>query len=213
VLSAQVPGKVRDIDGNVYKTLTIGKQVWMAENLETTRFSDGISIPWVKDNMEWQQSTGPAYTWYANDPAMKDAYGALYNWHTISSGRLCPAGWHVPSNKEWSELTDFLGGTNMPGTPIQMDGELKSTRTEPQDHPRWDKPNNGATNITGFTAHPAGSRNFAGFFLGLGQFGFWWTSTSQYGQSWYRGMRYDNSDVFRATGNLNNGYSVRCVKD
>jgi len=216
MLFGQEPAELRDIDGNVYDTRTIGKQVWMVENLKTTRLNNGERIPVVTDGMVWQTTSDPACCWYENDPSAGDGYGALYNWYAVSSGRLCPAGWHVPSHEEWSDLTSFLGGTGIPGTQILMEGELKSTRTSPMDHPRWEKPNTGAVNSSGFSALPAGSRNFAGFYLGLGRHGFWWTSSAANYPSnyaWYRGMRHDNSDVFMTNGNMNNGYSVRCVKD
>jgi uncharacterized protein (TIGR02145 family) len=216
-LSAQSFGKVRDIDRNEYVTVIIGKQEWMAENLKTTRFNDGTKIPITADNMEWCSKFTPVYSWYENNvTTYKDAYGALYNWYTVGTGKLCPAGWHVPTHEEWSELTDYLGGINIPGTPILLEGELKSIRTVPDDHPRWDSPNKGATNKSGFTALPGGHRSYLGIFNYLGKFGFWWTSTQANYPSYYayyRGMRYDNSDVFMTSGNMRNGFSVRCVRE
>ena len=212
-LSAQTASTVKDIDGNEYPTVVIGEQEWMAENLKTTRLNDGTRIPLIKDNMEWCSKFTPVFSWYENnESAYKNAYGALYNWYTVGTGKLCPTGWHVPTDKEWSELTDHLEGTNMPGTSILMNGELKSTRTAPDNHPRWNKPNTGATNKNGFTALPGGQRSYLGTFNYLGKFGFWWTSTET-NYAMCRGMRYDNSDVFMTSVNMRNGYSVRCVRD
>jgi len=214
LLSAQNQDIVRDIDGNEYPTVIIGEQEWMAENLRTTKFNDGIPIPWVKDTVQWGSLITPGLSWYNNEPANKTTYGGLYNWYAVNTEKLCPNGWQVPSHTEWSVMTDYLGGINVPGTAIQMKGELKSTRTAPDDHPRWDRPNTGATDETGFAALPGGSRSYVGVFNYIGQFGFWWSSdesSPDYG--WYRGMRHDNSDVFMTSGHKNNGLSVRCLRE
>ncbi len=102
---------ITDIDGNVYHAITIGKQVWMAENLRTTRYNDGTGIPFIVDNATaWYELHAPGYCWYDDDMFNKDIAGALYNWHAVNTGKLCPKGWHVPSDNEWTILTDFLGG-------------------------------------------------------------------------------------------------------
>jgi uncharacterized protein (TIGR02145 family) len=101
---------VKDIDGNVYKTVTIGKQVWMAENLKTAKYNDGKTIPLVTDNTEWSNLSAPAYCWYNNDIANKEVYGALYNWYTVNTNKVCPKGWHIPIDAEWTTLTTYLGG-------------------------------------------------------------------------------------------------------
>ena len=213
-LSAQASGKVRDIDGNEYSTIIVGKQEWMVENLKTSKLNNGSRIALIRDDMEWQASTDAAYSWYENnEAAYKEVYGALYNWYAVNTGKLCPRGWHVPGHDEWSELCNYLGAEDMPGGPVLMNGELKSTRTVPDDHPRWDGPNTGATNKSGFTALPGGNRSYLGIFNYIGKFGFWWTSTESYNYAWYRGMRYDNSDVFMTSGNMKNGLSVRCLCD
>jgi uncharacterized protein (TIGR02145 family) len=147
-----------DVDNNTYKVVKIGTQVWMAENLKTTRYNDGSAIPLVTDNTEWNNLTTPGYSWYNNDSATyAQTYGALYNWYTVETGNLCPTGWHVPSDAEWTTLTDYLGGEAIAG------GKLKETGTA-----HWDSPNTGATDETGFTAFPGGNRTKNGPFSNLG---------------------------------------------
>jgi uncharacterized protein (TIGR02145 family) len=146
------PGEVTDVDGNVYKTLTIGTQIWMTENLKTTKYSDGSDIPRVTDNTEWSSLTTGALCWYKNDEATyRNLYGAYYNFHAVNTGKLCPTGWHVPTDTEWTELTTYLGGINNTG------GKLKETGTIFASPPGlWRHPNTDATNETGFTARPGG---------------------------------------------------------
>jgi len=120
-LSAQPASTVKDIDGNEYPTVVIGEQEWMAENLKTTRFNDGTSIPLVTDELKWNRTFSPAYTWYNNDKDQyKDAYGALYNWYAVNTEKLCPQGWHVPTEAEWSILTDYLGGKTIAGGKMKI---------------------------------------------------------------------------------------------
>jgi uncharacterized protein (TIGR02145 family) len=193
---------VADIDGNVYQTVTIGTQVWMVENLKTTRYNDGTVIPLITDNDTWAALTTPGYCWYNNDStAYKSTYGALYNWYTVNTGKLAPTGWHVPADSEWTVLTDYLGGWDAAG------GPLKDTGTA-----HWVPPNIGATNETGFTALPGGMRE--DIFMNIGSYGFWWSSTTyDASSSWYRFAHYDNA-FFRMDNNpATFGYSVRCVKD
>ena len=140
---------IKDIEGNVYKTIAIGKQVWMTENLKTTKFNDGTSIPMVTENEAWIKLTTPAYSWYNNDStANKNTYGALYNWYTVKTNKLCPAGWHVPTDAEWVALITYLEGFTVAG------GKMKEKGIE-----HWKSPNEGATNETGFTALPGGYRS------------------------------------------------------
>ena len=108
---------VTDVDGNTYKTVIIGTQVWMAENLKTTKYNDGIQIPLVTDPITWINLKSAAYCWYNNDLATnKNIYGAIYNWLVVNTGKLCPIGWHVPSDTEWTTLTTFLGGELINGS-------------------------------------------------------------------------------------------------
>lgn len=203
-----------DIDGNVYPIVIIGSQEWMAENLKTTRLNDGARIPEVTGDAEWGHLTGPGYCWYNNDEdTNKDGYGTLYNCYAVQTHKLCPRGWHVPSDDEWTILTDYFKGEVAPGGQILLRGELKSKRMAPGEPPRWDAPNTGATNISGFTALPGGQRGHTGLFNYIGRFGFWWSTTDNGSHALCRGMRYDNEHVFRTNENKNKGLSVRCVKD
>src|SRR5664279_5386678 len=127
---------LQDIDGNVYKNVTIVKQILMAENLKTTKFNDGTSIPLVRENSAWKDMNSPSFCWYNNDATTnKNNYGALYNWYTVNTNKLCPSGWHVPSDAEWTTLRTYLGGDSVAG------GKLKETGTT-----HWKSPNTGATN-------------------------------------------------------------------
>jgi len=193
---------VKDIDGNVYKTVKIGNQIWMAENLKVTKLNDGTAIPLVIDDKAWGCLITPGYCWF--HPESARTYEALYNWYTVNTGNLCPAGWHVPTNAEWTTLTDYLGGKDIAG------GKLKEADTT-----HWNSPNTGATNETGFTALPGGMRDQDGIFSIAGDYGYWWSTTEinildAYG--WL--MSYDGSFVGRI-GNLTKlyGISVRCLKD
>ena len=137
---------VTDIDGNVYHTVKIGTQVWMVENLKTTKYNDGTPIPLVTANSSWAILTTPGYCFYNNDANVNKAtYGAMYNWYIVNTGKLCPAGWHVPIDAEWTTLTNYLGSENAAG------GKLKEFGIS-----HWVTPNDGTTNSSGFTALPAG---------------------------------------------------------
>ena len=198
------PGSVYDSDGNVYNTIVIGTQEWLRENLRTSKYNDGSSIPLVTDNTAWSNLITPGYCWYNNDAATyKATYGALYNWYTVNTGKLCPTGWHVPSDAEWTTLTTYLGGENVAG------GKLKETSTA-----HWYSPNAGATNETNFTALPGGSRDFDGSFYGIGNYCDLWSSTeSNTDNAWDWGMYYLDSIIYRDYYNKRDGFSVRCVRD
>jgi uncharacterized protein (TIGR02145 family) len=197
-------GTVTDIDGNLYHTITIGTQVWLVENLKTTRYNDGASIPLITESSAWGNLDTPGYCWYDNDAANKDTYGSLYNWFAVNNGNLAPAGWHVPTDAEWTMLTTFLGGESIAG------GKLKETGWS-----HWRTPNAGATNESGFTALPAGHRDINGTFSAMDDDGYWW-SVSEYGttgKAWYRNMNYNYAGVVSVSSNKKNGHSVRCIKD
>jgi uncharacterized protein (TIGR02145 family) len=197
---------VKDIDGNLYSTVKIGNQVWMAENLKTTKLKYGGTIPLVTDNTAWSNLTTPGYCWYNNDEATnKDTYGALYNWYTISTTNLCPMGWHVPTDIDWTTLITYLGGNSVAG------GKLKETGTA-----HWLSPNAGATNETGFTALPGNLRVNDGTFggaSGIGS-GYWWSSTVYDTMNAYLciiSSSYGSINI--GGGNKKFGHSVRCLKD
>jgi uncharacterized protein (TIGR02145 family) len=193
-----------DPDNNNYGVVTIGTQVWMADNLKTTKFSDASPIPLVTDNTAWSNLSTPGYCWYDNDESTnKDTYGALYNWYTVGAGNLCPAGWHVPSDAEWEFLVTYLGGASITG------GKLKETGTA-----HWADPNTGATNETGFTARPGGTRTSSAIYKYITILGYWWASTEASASSaWYRNIYNNNSSLLKNNFTKTNGFSVRCLKD
>lgn len=202
-------GAIIDYDGNIYQTVTIGTQTWMAENLKVTHYRNGDAIPNVTGNSQWFGLLTGAYCWYSNDISWKDAYGALYNWYTVVDSRgLCPASWHTPTDAEWTILTNYLGGTGIAG------GKMKSTRTAPDSHPRWNSPNTGATNESGFSGFPGGYRDFDGPFYYIGTTNYFWSS-SELGSynAWIRYMDYNVSYVSRILIIKQVGFSVRCVRD
>jgi uncharacterized protein (TIGR02145 family) len=199
---------VTDIDGNVYHTVTIGTQVWMVENLKTTRYNNGISIPLVTDVTAWYNLITPGYCWYNNDINYKDIYGALYDWYTVNTGKLAPTGWHVPSDAEWTILTDFLGGESVAG------GKMKTIGTIEAGTGLWFAPNTGATNESGFTALPGGNRLYSGVFYDIGNTGFWWSSTeTATNTAWYRILNRNFSIFYTYDYAENVGFSVRCVRN
>ncbi len=198
------PNKVTDIDGNVYHTVRIGTQVWMVENLKTTKYRDGTSIPNITDNTAWSNLTTGAYCDYNNGPSNSATYGRLYNWYAATDARgICPTGWHVPSDAEWTTLVNYFGGDSVAG------GKLKEAGTT-----HWASPNTGATNESGFTAFPGGYRQSNGSFDDIGIVGYWWSATgTDAATAWYRFMGCGNSDVGRNNYGKTGGFSVRCVRD
>ena len=198
---------VTDIDGNVYHQVTIGTQVWLVENLKTTKYRNGDALPNVTVDSVWNNqsitSTG-AYCNYNNDGANILVYGHLYNWYAVNDSRgLAPAGWHIPSKTEWETLTTYLGGDTLAG------GKLKEAGTA-----HWLAPNTGATNSTGFTAVPGGFRMYSGKSEMIGTFGVWWTSTiSDDFSALNCGMFNDNTEATVSVNRKANGSSIRCIKD
>ena len=200
-------GTLTDQNGNIYKTITIGTQTWMAENLRARTYRNGDSVPVVSSNDTWKGlKTGACCTY--NNLTDLDAiatHGRLYNWYAVNDSRgLAPPGWHIPSDAEWSTLVQFLGGETVAG------GKLKETG---QTH--WQSPNAGATNSSGFTALPSGRREyFDGTFLNLTFNTFWWSSTAyDINYAWYRYLNYDVPNAYRANFHEPYGFAVRCVKD
>lgn len=195
---------ITDIDGNEYPILTIGNQTWMAKNLRTTKFNDGTNIALVTESSIWSNIVSAAYCWYDNDSiANANNYGALYNWYTVETNKLCPTGWHVPSDVEWLELTNYLGGLSIAG------GKLKEVGTT-----HWSCPNAEATNETGFNALSGGAIPYYGGSLNMGLLGTWWSTTKINNYTAW-GWLIDNSSgaVYQRQDNLLTGQSVRCLKD
>jgi uncharacterized protein (TIGR02145 family) len=195
---------VTDVEGNTYKAVKIGNQVWMKENLKTTKSNDGTDIPNVTNSSTWIGLTTPGYVWYNNDISNKNIYGAIYNWHSVNTGKLCPVGWHVPTNTEWTTLVNYIGGNSIAG------GKLKETGFT-----HWLSPNTGATNESGFTALPGSSRDNVGNWGGaIGINGLWWTAdaiSSNTGKRWY--LSNTNSAIVNDWSYKVDGLSVRCIKD
>jgi uncharacterized protein (TIGR02145 family) len=200
-LSAQT---VQDFDGNDYRTINIGKQLWFVDNLKTSHFNDGTLIPLVNESSEWDSLKTGAYCWYNNeDSTHKDIYGALYNWYAVKTEKLCPLGWHVPSNSEWDTLIAFLDGNYIAG------GLMKEVGTT-----HWKEPNTGATNESGFSAIPGGFRIKGNGFNNKGNSGYWWTSTEfKDEKACSRILLYYSNIIYKDHNLMVNGYSVRCVKD
>ena len=208
-----VPSSVKDLDGKIYKTTTIGTQTWMAENLRTTKYNDGTAITIVTSGATWGSNytniaSVPMMSYYNNNTTIGVTYGALYNWYAVDTKRLCPTGWHVPSDAEWTILTDYLGGESGAGL------KLKSTTG-------WnlvDTSGLNGTNEVNFTALPGGFRNYSdGVFNALGESGGWWSATAdEISDAWSRNVRGSTSDVnrvTRASPKRGLGRSVRCLMD
>jgi uncharacterized protein (TIGR02145 family) len=195
---------VTDIDGNVYHTITIGTQVWLMENLRTTKYNDGTVIPFIVDAADvWYELNAPGYCWYDNDESSKNITGALYNWYAVNTGKLAPKGWRVPSDEDWQILIDYLGGENIAG------GKMKETGSA-----HWFEPNTGATNSSGFTALHSGYRGKEGFIpLSIGAALFWSSSEFDDKDILIHYLSYNNEAVGRKNGGKYHGLSVRCVKD
>ncbi|HPQ35998.1 MAG TPA: FISUMP domain-containing protein, partial [Tenuifilaceae bacterium] len=207
---------VTDIDGNVYPTVKIGEQEWMAENLRTTKYNDYSDIPTGYTDGDWAALTTGAYAIYPytsidglnSDAEVLEAYGALYNWYAVNDSKgICPTGWKVPSDTEWTTLLNYAGGQTVAG------GKLKSTRTYPDSHPRWDSPNVGATDEYGFSAFPGGTRDDVGGFGGVGYFFNTWTSTQSNQDYAYRNVIYvDSESSSNVSTTKPHGFSIRCIK-
>lgn len=200
-LSFTTNNTVSDIMGNKYNTVTIGTQVWMVENLMTTKFNDGTSILAMPEDASFA-ATIPFYCWYENLEVNKYRFGALYNSRAVASGKLCPVGWHIPSDAEWTKLTNFVGGNNA-GDFLKEAG------------PTWNDAN--ANNYSGFSAVPGGSGTVGSIFVGGGFIGTWWSSTIDINHLYlYRRLVYDSNLIDRSgftRGPEVNGLSVRCIKD
>ena len=212
-----------DIDGNIYKTVKIGTQWWMAENLKTTSLNDGTGITLNTDDRIWRELLIPAYCWYNNDESTyKILYGALYNWYAVSTGKLCPSGWHVPTNADWEMLQNYLSsnGYNFDGSTVGQSvaksmgstyGWNPTTRVGAignTDYP--DK-----RNASGFTGLPGGFHFIAlGPASRAGMNGYWWSATLiDDANAMYRMLDFENISLMTMEGRKGYGCSVRCLKD
>ena len=189
-----------------FPTIVIGKQQWMRENLDVLTYRNGDIIPQVTDAAAWAALTTGAWCYYNNDPANGAIYGKLYNWYAVNDPRgLAPLGWHVPKDAEWTTLTTKLGGEGVAG------GKMKTPGTT-----RWITPNTGATNESGFTALPEGSRDKDLNFLTIGNYGNWWSSSENSENTilaWTRSCSFVHVNCNRNALHKTTGISVRCVRD
>jgi len=216
-------GTVTDYDANTYGTIKIGAQWWMSENLKVTNYEGGTPIPLIETNALWaalgDNDTDKAYCYYNNNTGGEAAtYGALYTYAAATNGTpyagsnvqgVCPTGWHLPSDAEWTQLTDYLGGESVAG------GKMKATGDLTTGDGLWTSPNTGATNESGFSALPGGNRNYDnGGFFSLGDYVNWWSATEASDTyAWFHYLYYNNSEAGRGNHNKSNGFSVRCIKD
>jgi len=206
-----------DGDGNVYTTVQIGTQLWMAENLKTTKYNDGTPIAFVTDNLAWTRLTFPAYCWYDNDEGFnKNIYGALYNYYTIETGRLCPIGWHVPTEANFISLEIYLGMLPWQAVDTYWHGTDQGDQLKEAGYTHWQIPNLGS-NSTGFRALPAGFRNpNDGSFLEQTLSFYIWSST-QFTEwenfSWARSLASDWSSIYHYYYDIKSGFSVRCIRN
>ena len=227
----QIQNGIEDIDANIYKIVKIGTQMWMKENLKTSKYNDGTDIPNVTDNTAWAALTTGAYSDYDNNPANSNTYGRLYNWYTVDNNaatkvasnggkNVCPTGWHIPSDAEWTTLENYLiaNGYNFDGTTTgnKIAKSMAATNTWSTSIITGAIGNDlGLNNRSGFSALPAGHRGFNGStFGGAGDYLDWW-SASEYTStwSWYRSLHRDGISLTRNNYPKGGGFGVRCVKD
>ncbi len=201
-VSFTTPKSITDIDGNSYQIVGICNQIWTTNNLNVTKYRNGDSIPQVTDPIAWSTLTTGAWCYYSNNTANGPIYGKLYNWYAVNDSRgLAPMGWHIPSDLEFTTLSNCLGGESIAG------GKMKATTL-------WDSPNLGASNSSGFSSLPGGVRYSNGTFQFQGYSSNYWTSTSNNTTVFYRNNVSVNAIMFKGTdGNTNSALSVRCVKD
>jgi uncharacterized protein (TIGR02145 family) len=217
--------QIKDIDGNVYKTIKIGNQTWMAENLKTTKLNDGTKIPIIEDNNQFIALKTPAFCWYNNDKTFERIYGGLYNWYSVKTLKLCPTGWHVPSDAEWITLEMAIG--------IIQDDAINSGWDRGKDHGAklkdpsgWGSSDN-TVKPSGFAALPGGLRADDGSFMNakvesdmnFNIKAFFWSSTPRKGtaiqdakDAYFRSINKDNSVERNISGNYR-AHSIRCIKD
>jgi uncharacterized protein (TIGR02145 family) len=205
---------VADADGNNYNVIRIGNQLWIKENLKTTTYNDGTAILNVTDNSSWADLSSPAFCWYNNDFLYKSTYGALYNWYVVNTGKLCPIGWHVPTDTEWKVLEMYLGMTQ-----AHADNTEEWRGTDQglslKSYPGWyqDYDSKYGTNTSGFSALPSGLRSYNnGGFYGVSYSCHLWSSGGSTTYPYVRILAYNYGSVFRGNSNSKNGFSVRCLK-
>lgn len=210
------PTTMTDIDGNIYNVIKIGQQYWTLENLKVTKYNDGTPIATGLSDNQWENTASGAFAIYEDNSSYGATYGNLYNGYAVATGKLCPQGWHIPTDQEWKILEKFLGlsdaelnMTGERGTTEQIGGKMKATIL-------WDDPNSGANNSSGFSALPAGNRNGNGDYIVLKQYADFWTSTpyeTDNNYLWNHHLYYNGAGVGRIYIDKSKGYSCRCIKD
>lgn len=195
---------VTDIDGNVYQTITIGTQVWMAENLKVSKFRNGDVISHTFDEFNWKSLEQEGYCEYENDVDLGEVYGKLYNWYAVADPRnICPVGWHIPTASEWMTLISFLGGEGAAGNAMKEAGTS-----------HWMLNNAECSNESTFTALPGGYRDYLGIFRDINSYGFWWCSNGfDADRAWALELADNYPGVFIISIDKSSGFSIRCVKD
>lgn len=208
-----IAGTATDIDGNIYNMVTIGTQIWMKENLKTTKYRNGDVIPTITDGIEWSALKKGAQCNYNNDPANAAKYGKLYNWYAVYESRnIAPTGWHVATDVEWTTLTNYVSANLGNSGSI---AKALASKTGWSYSINANAVGNDLTrnNSTGFSALACGKRNINGTFASIGDDGIWWSSTeSSIGSAWYRDIDYGSASVYRDINQVY-GFSVRCIKD
>ncbi len=208
---------VQDIDGNRYKTISIGSQVWMAENLKTTRYNDGASIPLITVDPSNDALLSPGYSWYENNETLfKDIYGAYYNWFAIKTQKVCPSGWHLPSDEEWKVMEMFLGMTREEADAIGYRGTTEGEKLKESGNYNWTQESLQGSNLSGFTALPGGLSS-QGTFGSEGYWGGWWSATEvnpdPYSWAWCHWVFWDGSWTALSEITKSDFLNVRCIKD
>jgi len=202
-------GTLTDQAGNIYKTIVIGTQEWMAENLNASIYRNGDAITTNLDNTAWSATTSGAYAYHNDNASNACPYGKLYNWYAcVDARQLCPVGWHVPTDPEWTVLTDYLGGEAVAG------GKMKTTGSIEAATGLWYAQNIEATNSSGFSGAPSGMRVFNGAFTVFGQFGGYWSSSALDAEfAAFRGLINGERYLLKENYQYSSGFSVRCLKD
>jgi len=179
----------------------IGTQTWTSKNLDVTTYRNGDKIPQVQDANAWEKLTTGAWCYYENKAENGTKYGKLYNWYAVMDARgLAPKGYHIPTDKEWTMLTDYLGGDSIAGAKMKRRSGWKN--------------NGNGTNASGFAGLPGGYRSYDGYFSNVGANGYWWSSSeSDTYDAWYRYLYSNNGNVYRSSAYKQNGFSVRCLRD
>ena len=197
------PDPVTDFEGNIYETVRIGDQVWMAENLRTTKLNDGTEIRLITSDQEWYLNNSPAYSWYNNDSTLFSVpYGAIYNGYVVSGDKICPSGWRVPTKEDWNNLIQSIGDSLTAGAKLKVEGLSQ-----------WHYPNEGADNSSNFSALPAGMRYFEGTFSSMSYFTAYWSSYETDSSSLsFISLSYLNSTAASGSKSKKHGFSIRCIR-